>query len=150
MERKTVDVIIPVYRPDHSWKNLVDMLNIQTYPVNIIRVMNTGRENWNPVYETWSSKMIVNHVTEDEFDHGATRDAAARMSNADYLLFMTQDAVPKDLTLVECMVRQMQEAAPWVKGKAPAYEHLNNHFCFRVTWREINYKPCALTVYNVL
>ena len=100
MERKIVDVIIPVYRPDDSWKNLVDMLNRQTYPVNAIRVMNTGRENWNPVYETWSSKMIVNHVTEDEFDHGATRDAAARMSDADYLLFMTQDAVPKDLTLV--------------------------------------------------
>lgn len=110
MEKKTVDVIIPVYRPDDSWKNLVDMLNRQTYPVNAIRVMNTGQENWNPVYETWSSKMIVNHVAEDEFDHGATRDAAARMSDADYLLFMTQDAVPKDLTLVECMVRQMQEA----------------------------------------
>ena len=41
MEKKTVDVIIPVYRPDHLWKNLVDMLIRQTYPVNAIRVMNT-------------------------------------------------------------------------------------------------------------
>ena len=109
MEKKTVDVIIPVYRPDDSWKNLVDMLNRQTYPVNVIRVMNTGQENWHPEYETWSSKMIVNHVAEDEFDHGTTRDAAARMSDADYLLFMTQDAVPADTHLVEYLAKAFDD-----------------------------------------
>lgn len=106
---KTVDVIIPVYKPGKEWKTLIGMLKRQSYPVKTIRVMNTGKENWNPEYENWSSRMEVCHVTGEEFDHGGTRDKAARMSHADYLLFMTQDAVPENEYLVETLVNHLEQ-----------------------------------------
>ena len=109
MNHKTVDVIIPVYKPGKEWEKQIYLLEKQTYPVRFIRVMNTGKENWNPIYETWTSKMQVTHVTSEEFDHGGTRDMAARMSDADYLLFMTQDAVPEGTDLVEKLVKALEE-----------------------------------------
>ena len=109
MNHKTVDVIIPVYKPGKEWEKQICLLEKQTYPIRNIRVVNTGKENWNPIYETWTSKMQVTHVTSEEFDHGGTRDMAARMSNADYLLFMTQDAVPEGTDLVEKLVKALEE-----------------------------------------
>lgn len=101
MERKTVDVIIPVYKPGKEWKELVQRLRIQTYPIHKILVMNTGEKNWKKEYETWAENMEVHHVTPEQFDHGGTRDQAARLSQADYLLFMTQDAIPANDQVVE-------------------------------------------------
>lgn len=109
MEKKTVDVIIPVYKPGKEWKKLIKMLNGQTYPVQTIRVMNTGEKNWDPACEIWTDRMEVCHVTQENFDHGGTRDQAARLSGADYLLFMTQDAVPENKYLVEELVRALEQ-----------------------------------------
>lgn len=64
MNHKTVDVIIPVYKPGKEWEKQIYLLEKQTYPVRFIRVMNTGKENWDPLYENRSSKMQVTHVTE--------------------------------------------------------------------------------------
>ena len=43
---KKVDVIIPVYKPDKQWKELITRLKAQTYPINRILVMNTEEQYW--------------------------------------------------------------------------------------------------------
>ena len=45
MEKKTVDVIIPAYRPGEGWKQMLRGLEGQTWPVHRLIVMNTGKEN---------------------------------------------------------------------------------------------------------
>ena len=108
MEKKTVDVIIPAYRPGEGWKQMLRGLEGQTWPVHRLIVMNTGKENWKEAYEKTTIPMEVHHLTREEFDHGKTRDQAARMSRADYLLFMTQDALPEDCHLIEKLVEAME------------------------------------------
>ena len=108
MEKKTVDVIIPAYRPGEGWKQMLRGLEGQTWPVHRLIVMNTGKENWKAAYEKTMIPMEVHHLTREEFDHGKTRDQAARMSRADYLLFMTQDALPEDCHLIEKLVEAME------------------------------------------
>ena len=81
----------------------------QTWPVHRLIVMNTGKENWKAAYEKTTIPMEVHHLTREEFDHGKTRDQAARMSRADYLLFMTQDALPEDCHLIEKLVEAMEQ-----------------------------------------
>lgn len=107
--KKTVDVIIPAYKPNEQWKELILRLKTQTYPVNTILVMNTGKENWKKEYETWADYMKVIHIQKDEFDHGGTRHKAADLSEADYMLFMTQDAIPDNNLLVENLVKAMEQ-----------------------------------------
>ena len=109
MEKKTVDVIIPAYRPGEGWKLLLRGLEGQTWPVHRLIVMNTGEENWEAAYEKTTIPMEVHHLTREEFDHGKTRDQAARMSQADYLLFMTQDALPEDRYLIETLVEAIEQ-----------------------------------------
>ena len=109
MEKKTVDVIIPAYRPGEGWQQMLRGLEEQTWPVHRLIVMNTGKENWKAAYEKTTIPMEVHHLTREEFDHGKTRDQAARMSRADYLLFMTQDALPEDCHLIEKLVEAMEQ-----------------------------------------
>ena len=109
MEKKTVDVIIPAYRPGEGWKQMLRGLEGQTWPVHRLIVMNTGKENWKVAYEKTTIPMEVHHLTREEFDHGKTRDQAARMSRADYLLFMTQDALPEDRYLIETLVEAIEQ-----------------------------------------
>ena len=81
----------------------------QTWSVHRLIVMNTGEENWKEAYEKTTIPMEVHHLTREEFDHGKTRDQAARMSQADYLLFMTQDALPEDRHLIEKLVEAIEQ-----------------------------------------
>lgn len=113
--KKTLDVIIPVYRPGKEWEQLLRGLAAQSRKPDRILIMNTGEENWNPRWEQLLPEMEVFHLTPETFDHGGTRDRAARMSQADYLLFMTQDAVPADNRLIEKLMEAM-EASPDVRA----------------------------------
>mgnify|MGYP003004718898 CR=1 FL=1 len=49
--------------------------------------------------------MEVHHLTKQEFDHGATRRRGAELSDAEILIFMTQDALPADRNLVGNLVQ---------------------------------------------
>ncbi len=111
MEReKTVDVIIPVYKPGPEWEKLLFMLQRQSRKPGRILVMNTGKKYWKPEWEEMAEHLEVRHLTPEEFDHGGTRDQAAGLSRADYLLFMTQDAVPADEFLIERLLEAIAQA----------------------------------------
>ena len=82
-----VDVIIPVYGPGNRLLELFDRLGRQTVPVDRLIIMNTekylgisGPETLEPELP---ENLSVYHVTKEEFDHGATRDAGIRHSDAD-------------------------------------------------------------------
>ncbi len=109
MREYTVDIAIPTYRPDEKFHKLMQMLQNQTYPVGKIIIMNT-EENLFPKngYKTWPH-VEVHHLDRKEFDHGGTRDRAAALLEGDLVLFMTQDAVPKDNSLVENMVQAFED-----------------------------------------
>ena len=114
-KEKKLDGIIPVYKPGKEWEQLLLGLAGQTRKPERILVMNTGEEYWNPKWNQMLPGMEVFHITPAEFDHGGTRDRAARMSHADCLLFMTQDAVPEDPHLIRRMMEAM-EVAPDVRA----------------------------------
>ncbi len=107
-EMKTVDVIIPVNYPDEKFQKILDRLEKQTHPVERIIVINTDEAGF-PKDLRRPSNMEVYHIAPEEFDHGATRDLAARKSTADLMLFMTQDAVPADMHLVEYLVKSFDD-----------------------------------------
>ncbi|SFR93475.1 glycosyltransferase family 2 protein [Anaeromicropila populeti] len=104
MERAgTVDVIIPVYLPDSKLELLLERMKKQTIPPNKIILMHTvvpGKESILIPYQE-KFEVEVHDISKNEFDHGRTRNAGAGFSNAEYILFMTQDAVPEDKHLIE-------------------------------------------------
>ena len=85
-------------------------LKKQCLPVSHIIIMNTVDAGGDAsaacvtdVHRLASSDQLITvyDLPKSEFDHGGTRDRAARISDADYILFMTQDAMPADTHLIE-------------------------------------------------
>lgn len=107
--RATVDVVIPAYHPGREFAELLSRLKNQNYPISRIIVMNTEREFWNTNWESISSNLEVHHLKKSEFDHGGTRKKAAALSDADFMVFMTQDAIPADSTLIANLLKPMIE-----------------------------------------
>ena len=105
MNAVKTDVIIPAYHPGEEFDKLLERLSTQKYPVNKIIVMNTEKKFWRENWEQKYPLVEVHHLTKQEFDHGATRRRGAELSDAEILIFMTQDALPADRNLVGNLVQ---------------------------------------------
>ena len=109
-----VDVIIPVYRPDEKLEKLIEKLNQQTVKPAHIFFMQTITEDEaedarvrNVLEKSENGKIVP--VDKLAFDHGGTRNQGAQMSEAEFMLFMTQDAVPEDEFLIETLLQAVQQ-----------------------------------------
>lgn len=98
--KATVDVIIPVYKPDYKLKELLISLQNQEYPVHKIIIINTDKRYFKDSEYSRINNLTVRHIEKDNFDHGGTRRQAAALSSADFMVMMTQDAIPADERLI--------------------------------------------------
>lgn len=111
-----VDVIIPVYRPEPSFREILRRLDRQSIRPNRILLINTEERFWREELVLGMERVEVYHIAKEEFDHAATRRKAAALSKAEYMMFLTQDAIPADSKLIEHLLYALQE-----KGVAAAF-----------------------------
>lgn len=104
-----VDIIIPSYKPDEKFEKLIGRLLKQKYPIHKIFIVNTDEKFWRTSKVLSNEKLKVTHIKKEEFNHGGTRNRAAEKSEADILIFMTQDAMPLNDMLVEELVKPFQD-----------------------------------------
>ncbi len=146
------DVIIPVYKPDEKLNRLINMLFKGTIAPDKIILMWTYDESEaeidkNPLFAAAGDdkdKIKIYPVKKTEFDHGKTRNTGASYSAADRILFMTQDAMPKDEYLIEKLSKEIDNGAAAVFGRQIAD---NNASLIERLTREFNYpdKSYAMT-----
>lgn len=100
----TIDIIIPVYKPGKEFLQLLNGLKKQTVQADRIIVMHTrsGRDDLKKTAEKYGFELY--ELDAADFDHGGTRAEAAEKSEADILIFMTQDAIPADENLIERLI----------------------------------------------
>lgn len=94
MLKKSV-VIIPIYRPDDKFQELLVMLKQQKGVSFDVYIIDSGsrREDYQEVLEGLSYTIVK--TTPQDFNHGGTRQAAAEAcKDYQYLIYMTQDAIP--------------------------------------------------------
>lgn len=107
----SVDVIIPTYHSDEKFNKLLTMLYQQTIQPNRVIILHTeefpGQEQ--PLPDISGSNITVVPINRKSFDHGGTRKYGASLSNADIIMFMTQDAVPVDDMLIENLLEPYQD-----------------------------------------
>lgn len=126
MEQKViVDVVIPVYRPERSFQALIRQLMRQTVPPHHIYLLQTVDQEGGTTIHPEDERISVHPVLKREFDHGGTRhfgaglameqwrgeDRSTRQEKGEqYLLFMTQDAMPKDSRVIEHLLQPFRDA----------------------------------------
>lgn len=119
-----IDVIIPVYKPDKKFEKLFAALLSQSLKPDRIILMNTEAAGATceditkrlnrlmrrqKVYGKKQIDVRVVAVRKADFDHGGTRRKAVQLSDADYFVMMTQDAVPADDYLIERLILAVKE-----------------------------------------
>ena len=113
-EAREFSLIIPVYRPDVRFVELMRRTALQTVlPEKILLVetvsgdddglMDQAIRMFEHEADRRGGRNIIEHVKvlPEQFDHGGTRDMAAGRCTSDLLVFMTMDALPADRRLFE-------------------------------------------------
>lgn len=109
----TADILIPLYHPGNQLKILLSKLQTQSVPIQKIILMNTEKSYFPDGIENIYKNVEVYHLTKAEFDHGGTRDKGIRMSDADVVICMTQDAMPADEYLIENLLKPFSDESVW-------------------------------------
>ncbi len=109
-----VDVIIPVYKPTEKFLELLELLEDQSLPVQNIILINTEKKYFDSLTQGTDffdkhKKILVKHITKEEFDHGGTRNYGVSLSKAPYFIMMTDDAVPMDRELTRQLLEPFKD-----------------------------------------
>lgn len=119
---KKVEIVIPVYRPGERLLKILDRLARQDVLPERVRIICTGRDGLeqllddNQLYEEQLLQnypfLEIRYIRPEEFDHARTRDLGMRLSirdGAQYVVMMTQDALPADRHLIRELIRPFGE-----------------------------------------
>lgn len=105
MEKTTISVIIPTLNAGKLIGPLLNALERQhRAPDEIIVVDSSSDDNTREIVKTYENVRLVT-IDRKDFDHGGTRDRMFRESIGDFVLFLTQDAMPRTDSYVERIVQ---------------------------------------------
>lgn len=112
---KTFDVAYLLYKPDELFFKSINRILRQNRLPERLWLMLTVDENWNAnsLLDELKNRDIsldrvrIVEIDKEDFGHGKTRNQAAEMADSDYLIFMTQDAVPADKKLCSELVNAL-------------------------------------------
>ena len=115
MQNPSIDILIPTCKPASGFEVLIKRLEEQTIKPANIRIINTRKEWWEQRIDTDSfltahPTVKLEHIEPAEFDHGATRNRGMEESQAEYVVCMTQDAMPLDAHLLEELIKPFSDS----------------------------------------
>lgn len=142
---KKYDVVILTYRSKDTISDSIEMLLKQSIKPTKIIIMNTEENLFykNIVDKERFDKLIksegveVHHIDISEFDHGKTRNDALKYAVSDYVLYMTDDAVPCDTKFCENLLLGFSDNVAIVTARQVAK---NDSKLKEKYVREFNYK----------
>lgn len=131
-------------RCDHShissgreFEQLIERLYKQDCPINKIIIMNTEDALWNKEWDEKYPFLEVHHI-QGRVYHGGTRKKAAGLSEADIMVFMTQDALPADRHLLRNLTAALYDDEQTGAAYARQLPNADCSFVERYT-RSFNY-----------
>lgn len=116
---KSVSIVIPTYKPDKCLKVLLERLQIQDYHIDEVIIINTDEKYFDDsllddIESDFEARIKIIHIEPEEFNHGRTRNYGMSIANAEYVMFMTQDAMPKDRHLISELIKAFEDEKVFV------------------------------------
>lgn len=131
----TVSVIIPTLNAAAEIEELLEKLSFQTVKAEEIIVVDSSSDDNTVLLASAYPDVHVIEIPRESFDHGGTRDMAIRQAKGDFVVLLTQDAVPADDSLIENLLKPFaDEQVAGVTGRqlpkadAREYEKLVRSF----------------------
>ncbi len=98
-----IDVVVLTYNAEKYIIKLLEQIKGQTIPLNLIVIDSSSTDNTQEILR----KELVPYIqiSSDEFNHGGTRNKALEYSKNDFILYLTQDALPFQSDCFEKLVK---------------------------------------------
>ena len=121
-----ISIIIPTLNAEKEIGCLLQSLHNQTVKPEEIIVIDSQSDDETEILCRRDNKVVFISIQRSEFDHGSTRDRAFRQSQGDFVLFLTQDALPFDEYYIEHLLTPFQDpAVAMVSGRQIAEKQAN-------------------------
>lgn len=136
-----VSVIIPTLNAGNEIGALIESLLAQTRPPDeIIIIDSESDDNTLEIARRYCGVSLI-EIKRSEFDHGGTRHRALMESKGDYVLFLTQDAIPNGAYYIERLLRPFSDqSVALVSGRQLPKEDARP---FERLVREFNYPEAS-------
>ncbi|MWC27293.1 glycosyltransferase family 2 protein [Paenibacillus sp. MMS18-CY102] len=105
----SVSVIIPTWNAGEAFGELLHRLSQQSVSPHEIIVIDSSSTDGTAELARRAGAVVLS-IAQQEFDHGGARNRAASVATGDMLVFMTQDALPADDSLLESLIRPLAAA----------------------------------------
>lgn len=112
---RSVSVLLPTYNAMEFLERVLRALETQDIelPWDFSVIDSGSTDGTLECLEAWKSKAPVpvryRSIEQEEFDHGDTRNALASGTQADLLVFLTQDAIPSNDRWLRCLVKNFDD-----------------------------------------
>jgi len=134
-----ISVIIPTLNAEKEIGCLLQCLHNQTVHPEEIIVIDSGSDDETEIICRKDKKVTFISIERSQFDHGGTRAQAFQQSQGDFVLFLTQDALPADEHYIEHLLSPFHDpAVAMVSGRQIAQKQAS----LIEKWvRDFNYPP---------
>ena len=103
-----ITVIIPTYNASSYLTVQLEALASQTIrAAEILLIDSSSTDDTVKIAESYRVRTVV--IPKSDFDHGGTRTFAGRQAQGDVLVYLTQDALPKNEHAIENLVNPLQQ-----------------------------------------
>ena len=97
-----VTVIIPTFNAENYLPVLLNNLSMQTLNFELIIIDSSSTDKTIHIAKKYTDKIII--IPKHSFDHGGTRTQAIKASSGDFIIFLTQDALPTQVDTLEKII----------------------------------------------
>jgi rhamnosyltransferase len=98
-------VIIPTFNAGAKLNKVLDALDTQTLKAEEILIVDSNSNDTTKIAQNHSCKVIK--INKQDFDHGTTRNFGVAQTNSEFVVFLTQDAIPANEYMIAELIKPM-------------------------------------------
>lgn len=138
-----LSIIIPTYNPGESIKDIYKVLYPYTEsPNSEVIIIDSSSTDRSIDFLKGKNIKIIN-IPKIEFNHGGTRNKAAKIAKGEILVYLTQDAIPVNSQSIEEIIKPLTENKNISMAYGRQLPHANADF-FGAFARKFNYPGKSL------
>ncbi len=104
-----VTVAIPTLNAGRDFTRLLRALKEQTISYELLVIDSSSSDGTDEIAKSFGATVIT--IGRQNFDHGATRNQAVQSAKGDFIVFLTQDAVPANEHALENLLKPFSNAS---------------------------------------
>ena len=102
-----ISIVIPTINAGTQFSALLDALDCQTTRPRTILIVDCGSsDDTVEIAKSYGCKVL--RIDKNKFDHGTTRNLAMAEVSSEFVVFLTQDAIPADENMIAELIKPMQ------------------------------------------